>query len=443
MPTIGPYQLLHALGTCQVGDVWSAVDAGNNPVTIAVLKPETASDKALRDAFAGAANGLAQSRQIPIIAGDFSSPTPWIAASASDGSVVAQVFTALGMTYQPLHAPGSDATQVVTMPPSSSAPPAHSAESPTSPASAGERPPPVPGFEQQPQPGPVPPAAGPSPVSAPPGSASPPPGPVSAPPQPLPMPGWAPPVSDMSPDDLVPIAVTPEDRPRSRTRLLIGLLVLGILVLGGTGGAIAFLTRPDPDVPVTPSTSISIPAVPPSPPAPDQPGIEPPVSDEWPNDFARFAPDEPTEKIADLPGVPFDFFVPEGWNCTDNSAGDGVVRYTCGPGGRSDEIGGDIIVRECPEPCASDQRIAMRGAVEAWGLQWHRDSGYRSWAATEELDGEPRFGVVMVGYARSTFEGRMDRQVVLRMTAPLGDQEAIQKVASSVRGAIRNSLTEV
>lgn len=258
------------------------------------------------------------------------------------------------------------------------------------------------------------------------------------------MPGWAPPVSDMSPEDLVPIAITPEDRPRNRTRLLVGLLVLGIVVLGGTGGAIAFLTRPDPGPPVeSPGISASIPALPPSPPTPEEPGVEPPVADEWPNDFARFAPDEPAEKMEKLPGVPFDFFVPEGWNCTDNSAGDGVIRYTCGPGGRSDEIGGDIIIRDCPDPCTSDRRIALRGSVEAWGLQWHRDSGYRSWAATEELDDEPRFGIVLAGYARSTFEGPMDKLVVLQMTAPLDEQEAVQKVASSVRGAIRNSLTEV
>src|SRR5690606_34429824 len=37
-----------------------------------------------------------------VIGGDFSAPTPWVASSAVDGSVVAQIFVAMGAVYHPL-----------------------------------------------------------------------------------------------------------------------------------------------------------------------------------------------------------------------------------------------------------------------------------------------------------------------------------------------------
>lgn len=451
MPTIGPYQLLHALGTCQVGDVWSAVDAGNNQVTVAVLKPENASDPALRDAFAMAANNLAQSRQVPIIAGDFSSPTPWIASATIDGSVVAQVFIAIGMTYQPiarsgegLHSAGltgAEPTQAVHLPPAPTSPashPAHAAPEPGGPGPApGTIPGPAAGTIPGPAPGTIPAPTAPPPISAP-------PGPVSAPPQPLPMPGWAPPLSDASPQDLTPIVVTPPDDGRGRrTGLLIGALVAGILVLGGTGGAIAFVMQPDPPTPPPPSpaASASVPVNPPSEAPPERPGKEP-TGGEWPATFAAFGPGEATERMAGLPGLSFDFEVPDGWECVDESSGNGVVRYVCGPGGSADNIGGELVVRDCPDPCDSDTRVAMRRAQDAWGLQWFRDSGYRSWAEAEDLDGEGRYALIMLGYTRSTFEGRMDQQVVVRLTAPPDEAQTIQKVLSSIRDAIQEALTE-
>lgn len=457
MPTIGPYQLLHALGTCQVGDVWSAVDANNNHVTLAVLKPETASDPALRDAFATAANGLAQSRQIPVIAGDFSTATPWIASSASDGSVVAQVFVALGMAYQPLVPPDppqpaapawADNTQVVNLQPgpASSAPvsgaglaspgsPGGSAEAPS--GLGPQSPAPAAGQASPPAAGPQPPPA--QPVSVPPGPVSVPPGPASAPP--LPMPGWAPPVSDSPPQDFTPIAVLPEDGQRRRTGLLIGALVLGILVLAGSGGAIAFVLQPDDDPPPPPTDPVASASVAaPSLPAPSQPGIEPPLRERWPDVFAGFGADDPRTEMAGLPGLTFNFDVPVGWDCVDQSAGDGIVRYICGPDGNSDEIGGELIVSPCPDPCDADTRQELRMAEEAWGRQWHGDGDYRAWIE-RDLDGG-RYGLLFIGYTRSEFDGRVDTKVVLRLAGPVEDKSTIQKVASSVRYEIRLALAE-
>jgi hypothetical protein len=450
MPTIGPYQLLHALASCPAGEVWAAADASHNQVTVAVLKPEAASDPALRDAFAAAAGGLAQSGQLPIIAGDFLTTTPWIATVADDGSVAAQVFVAIGIPVQPVGpsraAPGqppadtgSDATQAVVLPPA----PTYPYATFNQPGSAPPAPPPgttasVPPAEpvSPPPPAPAYPPAAPSsaPVSVPPQFT---PVPASGPPAPPHMPGWSPPFSEGSPHDYPPV-VLPDEPPRRRSALVILSLVLGVVVLAGGGGALAFVLRPD-DSGEPDAAGGNGPAASPSTPQafPSQPGLEPPVEGEWPPEWTGFADDDATTTMAGLTGVGFEFDVPEGWECVGGAAEGGAARYACGPGGDASQIGGELIVRECPDPCDSDARVTMRRAEEAWGLRWNRDGGYRSFAHAEELNGEPRYGFVFVGYARSTDEGRLDRQVVFRFTAPVADAELIRKVATSVRDAIR------
>jgi concanavalin A-like lectin/glucanase superfamily protein len=100
MQTIGPYQLVQALGECPVGGVWSAVDGGNNGATVALLNTAAAHDPGWRNAFAATANSLAQSGDLQLIAGDYSGPTPWIASAAREGSVLGRVFVALGMDFK-------------------------------------------------------------------------------------------------------------------------------------------------------------------------------------------------------------------------------------------------------------------------------------------------------------------------------------------------------
>jgi hypothetical protein len=127
--------------------------------------------------------------------------------------------------------------------------------------------------------------------------------------------------------------------------------------------------------------------------------------------------------------------VPSSWEC--RSVGDtAAARYQCGSGfGTVDEIGGDVIVRTCPESlCTGDRRSAMRRVEEAWGQQWYRAGNVFCWAETTAFEGgPPRYGLVMVGYWRSVNDGVLDRQIVVRLTAPADRAAEIQKVVNSVR----------
>jgi hypothetical protein len=265
-----------------------------------------------------------------------------------------------------------------------------------------------------------------------------PPQPVSAPPTsvpPQPVAGMpSPTVPAASPYDAYPAGPADPRGSRRRTWLLVGAALAGLVVLGGGGGAVALTMRsdaggPEPTPSAAPSTAVDAPE-----PA-AQPGIEPPADGEWPADWPAFEEQEATP-ITDLAGVGFAFEVPEGWSCTPVTTTEDAAHYRCGPGGEGDQVGGELIVRTCPDPCDAERRVGMRRAEEAWGLQWVRDSGYRSWAATDEIDDEPRHGVVLVGYWRSAPEGRIDRQLVLRLTAPQEQADEIRKVAGSVRAAI-------
>jgi hypothetical protein len=169
-------------------------------------------------------------------------------------------------------------------------------------------------------------------------------------------------------------------------------------------------------------------------PATTGPGIEPTTEGEWPSGWARFEGGDASKRLTGLSGLGFSFDVPSSWEC--RSVGDTItVRYQCGSGfGTPDEIGGDVIVRTCPESlCTGDRRAAMRKVEEAWGQQWHRAGNVFCWTETTAFDGPPHYGLVVVGYWRSVNDGVLDRQIVVRFTAPADKAAEIQKVANSVR----------
>lgn len=445
MQTVGPFRLRQALGTCQVGGVWSAADGQDNQVTVAVLTATVGRDPGWRNAFAAAANALAQAGRLPLVAADFTAAAPWVAVADGDGSVVAQVFGALGMAYQPLTAdpgqwvgpepPPDEPAQPVMTP---AAPPAEPAAQPiVTPPTASAEPPAAPTASAEPPAAPTEPPTAPTEPPAQP-AGDPLPSSVTIPPQPLPPEaaqpgGGAPPAAGAAGWPYLPVPPgPPRRRSRHRTALLVGALALGMVVLGG-GAGIAFALRPEPGRPEPTPTGGG---TPPAPVAATQPGIEPPVDGEWPADWPTFAAQEPVTPITDLASVDFPFELPEGWDCTLVTNTDELVHHTCGLGGDADLIGGDLIVRACPDPCDGDRRVQLRMAVEAWGLQWVRDGGFRSWAETGQVAGEQRYGLVIVGYWRTATEGRLDRQVVFRMTGPVDQADEIRKVANSVRDAI-------
>jgi hypothetical protein len=227
---------------------------------------------------------------------------------------------------------------------------------------------------------------------------------------------------------------------RSRLPLVLGVIVL-ILALAGSGGAAYYFLLRDDDG-GTPTTGNSTPAGPVASPepqvSPSQPGVEPPKAGEWPAAWPKFADADQTRTISKLPGMGIDFKVPQGWDCAEAFRNDAVAKYTCQPpvdGG--DAIGGEVIVRTCPDPCDSDRRVRMRRAEEAFGLQWVRAGGFLSWAETNNVNGSNRYGLVFVAYWRSSSDGAINRQLVFRMTAPTGKADEVRKVANSIRDAVR------
>jgi hypothetical protein len=372
---------------------------------VAVLNAAAAHDPGWRNAFATTANSLAQSGEVPLIAGDYSGATPWVASAARDGSVLARVFVALGLDYQAVTGPGGAAE-----------------------SSRGD--------EQRGLAAGSPQASS-DPVSGAPSEATAPIVTSASPYEPLGGESASESPHVRSPHTVSPFSVPPAGPPRRRSGLLVGVVVLVAALLVGGGSLAAVMLWPDdgePEVQQSPAPTIQEPTFPP----PSQPGIEPPADGEWPADWPTFGSDDPASwmegMIGELDGQAFQ--VPAGWECPSVAAEGTFAHYTCGPDGDPAEIGGDLTIRFCPDPCDAERRDQMRTEVEAWGLQWVRDFGFRSWAETTEIDGEERYGLVVVAYYRTTPEGRIDRQLVLRMTAPAEQADAIRKLANSVREAI-------
>lgn len=461
MQTIGPYALQDLLGVGPVGRIWRGYDQQGNWVTVAMLEGQAAGDQQLRSRLTGTVEQLrAASTAVPVNA-DLAGPQPWAAYADDGGATAANVFAALGAPCTPVTAPAAgpaSAQQPGSVQPgliqqpgmvqqtgagSPQGPLAAEQPTPLAPQPAGDQAAALDPFSAS---GPAAPAepvnpfAPQPPVSSAPAQFSPvPEEPASYAPQPGPGQQYPPP--DRFDQDSTPR--------RRHTGLIIGVaVVVVILLVGGIGGAI-YLTRdngsPDAETSSSPSPvashrKTSSPAPTPhtqksAPSTPKDPGQEPPKAGSWPASFATFGAKDATKKLSDLAGLGFTLTVPTGWSCTKKDQSTSYVNYHCGNG---QDVGGDVIVRTCGEPCSSSKKITMRSEEEAWGLQWVRDGGNCSYAdsssATGE-DGKKAYGLAMVRYWHSRAGGPMDRQLVLRLTAPKSHADQVQKVANSARDA--------
>ncbi|GGN19044.1 hypothetical protein GCM10010109_32460 [Actinoplanes campanulatus] len=217
---------------------------------------------------------------------------------------------------------------------------------------------------------------------------------------------------------------------RRRAGLVVALAALAGLVAGAGGTAAGMSLRDEPAPAPRPSAT----------PAPTDeqlllgdptaPGVEPPVGGGWPSSWPTFVSTEPTKPIKGLDGVGFDFRVPPAWNCEQVATAAAAAHYRCGGG---DAGGGDLIVRTCETPCTEERRTALRQREEAWGLQWTRSGPFATWAETTQIDGKRMYGLVYVAFWRSTPEGQIDRQLVVRLTAPLATSDHLKKVVNSIR----------
>jgi hypothetical protein len=167
--------------------------------------------------------------------------------------------------------------------------------------------------------------------------------------------------------------------------------------------------------------------------APLRPGIEPPRPGEWPG-WPRFGRGDRTQTVTlDRLGR---VTLPAGWRCGLDESAEGFTKYACG--GSRGSMGGDLIVRDCPQPCNDVRRAAMRAAEEAWGLQWRAAGANATLAETVRLNGDPgQYGLVLVAYFRSVRGGRVDRQLVLRIAAPESSVDTIHKLATAVRDTVK------
>jgi hypothetical protein len=401
MQTVGPYALHRKLSSCDVGEVWSARDAGDQPFTVAVLTPAAAAG-GWRDSFAAVANTLARSDGLPITAADHTGPAPWVACAAEQGAGAAHVFLALGQRLipapDPVEGPEASAPDPERTAPADPAPrtPAVDAE-----ADGAAR------------------ATDPATVR---------------------VPDPARPTPSVSPYPPYPPAPRPPATGhRRRSALRLAVVALLALALGGAGGLLIAgrggpgAAGPTATAAPTPSPSLDL-GLPTAPPR--QPGAEPPIGGGWPADTPTFAATDRTRQLSDLDGLGFSFRVPADWNCTEAARTGGSVRYRCGvPAAGELRWGGEIVVRQCPRLCTDDRRSELRRQEEAWGRPWIRSGDFTTWAQTDRIDGQPRYGLVYLSYWRSVPEDAIDRQLVLRMTAPLDRADELRKVASSVRDA--------
>ncbi|KAB1949683.1 hypothetical protein F8271_00085 [Micromonospora sp. ALFpr18c] len=435
----GPYRFTHPLGGSPVGTAWAAIDEHGRLVTVAVLDATVAGTAGWREAFAGTANTLAQGSDAMSFAyADFSATAPWVAYPAEAGPGAEKLFRALGVEYTaapalPVSAPPVSASPVsstpVSSPPPVSGAPRSAADMPHAPWAVHANP-----VSSQPV------SASPQPVSGAPTSPS---AADTMAGTPVDVPG--PPIAQTRP--VVPLAdpfAAPvrriklsEPRPR-RTGLWAGAAALVLVVLAGVGGVVIWGGgSDDPGKPQTgPTTSILSPAIPTTP--PQSPGIEPPKPGAWPTQWPRFNERDTVRTLTDLDGLGFPVKVPTTWQCTLAARAEGIVKYQCGTAATGNQaIGGEVIVRECPQPCTDQWQNAMRSVEEAWGAQWIRSGLYASYAEQIiEVDGTQRHGLVVVAYFRSGEEGAINRQLVIRMTSPVPEAYQLRRFASYIRDVV-------
>ncbi|MGV9808132.1 S1 family peptidase [Micromonospora chersina] len=121
MQPVGPYRFTEALGVCQVGSAWWAIDGQDRLVTVAVLDGAAATDQPWREAFANAANAMAHAQGGQrYVNADFAGPRPWAAYPAEEGMGAQRLFQNLGMDLHPAEAQADiliPAAGTVTEPP--------------------------------------------------------------------------------------------------------------------------------------------------------------------------------------------------------------------------------------------------------------------------------------------------------------------------------------
>ncbi|MFI9643681.1 hypothetical protein ACIG87_27105 [Micromonospora sp. NPDC051925] len=393
MQTVGPYVLHRKLSSCALGEVWAARDTADRPFTVAVLAP-AAAEGGWRDEFAAAANTLARSGGLPITGANHTGPVPWVACAAEQGAGAAHVFLALGQQLTPTPVEEPRPTLAGTTTPTS--PAAITAEPAIRDTAAPHRP------------------ASPPPV------------------HPL-TPARHPSTPRQATSVAYPGTVASAGADRRGRTVLVLALVAGLAATLGVAGGYGVAGRSADSTPATaaptPGVDLGLPTAPPR-----RPGVEPPIGGGWPTAAPHFAGTEPTREMTGLPGVGFTFRVPIGWSCTEAGRTSGSAHYQCGvPTADGSIIGGDLVVRQCPRLCTDERRTALRRQEEAWGLQWIRSGEFTTWAETARVDGAPRYGLVYLSYWRSVPEDAVDRQLVLRMTAPLDRADEVRKVAASVR----------
>ncbi len=423
----GPYRYTHLLGTSPVGKAWAALDEQGRLVTVALLDATVAETPGWREAFAGTANSLAQGPEaLSYTYADFSAAAPWVAYPAEAGPGAEKLLRALGVEYTPVPASVSP----TSAPPVSGPPqPVSGAPAPTSGVPQGQPAAPVNPIPEQPVP------AAPHPISGAPASPA---APDAALAPYSPIPYDSPAVAAPRDPFASPVRrIAPSEPPRRKTGLWIGVAALVVVVLVSVG-AVALLSGSDDDPapPVASSTGTAPPALPTAP--PQSPGIEPPKPGAWPTQWPRFSERDQLQTLADLEGVGFPVKVPGGWKCTLAAQADGFVRYNCGNSATGNEMtGGELIVRNCPEPCSEQWQNAMRAVEEAWGAQWIRSGEYSSYAEQIiDVDGEKRHGLVVVAYYRSGEAGLVNRQVVIRMTSPVPEAYQLRRFASYIRDVV-------
>ncbi|MEU5941263.1 hypothetical protein ABZ807_19210 [Micromonospora sp. NPDC047548] len=401
-------------------------------MTVAVLDAAVATDQHWRKAFASTANALKRrDGGSSFLHADFSAPAPWVTYAADSGPRAEQVFVALGMEYHPTSSPAqAQPTDLSTLnppwaklaigEPTQALPISASGTSGNggqNSADAIEGPP----EDLQPTSGAGGPVSAPvSPVSVP---------PSSAPDTPVP---WLKPYSTSYP----PLTPAVPERPR-RTGLRVGIAVAVVVALGAVVGIFAWQSvggapnaagsSPSPSAAVSSSPEpIAFPVG-----VPRSPGVEPPKPGSWPiepqfGDADRVKEESPA-------GLGFTFKVPDSWACDARQRGPGFARYLCGisrPG--VPEVGGEIIVRNCPKPCGEEVQAAYRRAEEVWGLQWVQ-AGNATFAEAPQVSGKDRYGLVVIGWWRSSPDGVIDRQIVIRMTATGAHVSEVRKVANGIR----------
>jgi len=381
MQPVTPYRFSGPLGHCQVGTVWSAVDEKDMPLTVAVLGPAAARDQRWRDAFAATVRALAYPGpgQPQQVRADVAAEIPWAAYAVVGGaeSGAERVFEALGFQVLEEDPKDDQPAEVAPMSPQ-----------PISPATIFPDP-----FDTG-----LPGDSGRRPF-----------------PQPV-------------------RHIMPSDPRRRRTGLWIGLAVL-VLVLASGGTAFALVGGGGNPGPASSTTSPQAAAMPTALPA--SPGLEPPKPGAWPTRWPNYTATDVVRTL-DLDGLGFPIKLPLTWQCTLAGRAAGYVKYNCGtPSGQTPQFGGEIVVRDCAQPCDEQRRTEMRQAEEAWSTQWIQSGPFSTYAEKIlQVDGEQRHGLVVVAYFRSGGDGEINRQLVLRMTAPVTEAQQLRRVATYLRSTL-------